>query len=305
MLSLRPSDIEVRLETIAKRNFPPSLARVTKLSLAYPRYLIQLLISFWGFIRFASNYSQNILFIAGLPKSGTTWLEGMLTQYPGFARIHLPKITIDEEKMGGSHRFQLADDMFSILTRALCVVKTHSHGSENNAQVLNRRGLKYVIMYRDLRDVAISYYFFVRERPWHPEFKIYKDVSIKDGLSIFGKTLLDDYAKWIRDWRVNRDMDLSIEVCYEDMLAYPLTEFTRVAKHFDLPCLKKDVEVIVNEYNFKHKKQKLQIKKASTHFRKGVSGGWRSHFSPALKEMYKRRIGEYLIEFGYEHNTNW
>ncbi len=32
--------------------------------------------------------------------------------------------------------------------------------------------VKYVIMYRDLRDVAVSHYYYAKQTPWHPEYTV-------------------------------------------------------------------------------------------------------------------------------------
>ena len=40
-------------------------------------------------------------------------------------------------------------------------------------------------------------------------------------------------------------------------------------------------------------------------FRSGKVGGWKDHFSPANKELFKSIAGELLIQLGYENDTRW
>ena len=40
-------------------------------------------------------------------------------------------------------------------------------------------------------------------------------------------------------------------------------------------------------------------------FRKGVAGDWRNHFTPELKALYKERVGDLLVELGYEADLSW
>jgi hypothetical protein len=43
----------------------------------------------------------------------------------------------------------------------------------------------------------------------------------------------------------------------------------------------------------------------SSHYRKGVPGDWRSHFTPTVKSEFKRRYNDLLIGLNYEKNSDW
>ena len=40
-------------------------------------------------------------------------------------------------------------------------------------------------------------------------------------------------------------------------------------------------------------------------FREGKSGGWREEFTPAVKDEFKRRCGDWLVRLGYEEDNEW
>jgi len=42
-----------------------------------------------------------------------------------------------------------------------------------------------------------------------------------------------------------------------------------------------------------------------SHYRKGVPGDWRNHFTPDHKQYFKERYGNLLIKLGYETDQNW
>lgn len=42
-----------------------------------------------------------------------------------------------------------------------------------------------------------------------------------------------------------------------------------------------------------------------SHFRKGVAGDWRNHFTPKIERAFKDRYGELLVRLGYESNLDW
>jgi len=299
------SNIEISLETITKEYLSPRIARSIKLFLSYPRFYGQLLIARRNFKNNIAKYPQNILVIVGLPKSGTTWLEAMLCEFPGFSIIHPPEVTYHETKTGGSHDLPLSQIMFSRLKNTLSVVKVHSPYSLNNIDVLHQSNVKYVFMHRDLRDVAVSYYHFVKQRPWHPEFKIYDSLSIRHGLQTFADSLLMKYMAWIRDWYSSYDKKRGFEIRYERLVNDTENVFSEIVNHFEIPHTYEEIENIVSMYKIKSNIQVYNRKLSSTHLRKGVVGDWSSHFTPELKRVYKEKIGDFLIEFGYERDLNW
>ncbi|RMF47162.1 MAG: hypothetical protein D6755_05580, partial [Anaerolineae bacterium] len=48
----------------------------------------------------------------------------------------------------------------------------------------------------------------------------------------------------------------------------------------------------------------LDPKKSPT-FRKGKAGGWREHFTPSIKQLFKDVAGDLLIALGYENDYDW
>lgn len=169
---------------------PPSLACGFRRAIVPPRYQWQMMQARWGYDKHGSKYCHTCLFVAGLPKSGTTWMESMLASYPGFREITVPEPIEYEVETGGSHDFDFPSNLFARMEETLGVLKLHVHGSAHNAQILKEADVPYLIMYRDLRDVAVSHVFYVQRTPWHPEHPDYKGLSIEEGLQHFGKTLI-------------------------------------------------------------------------------------------------------------------
>lgn len=295
------------LESLGKSYLPPSVARFAKKITVYLRYWIQRRACRRGFTRLGDRYAQTMLFVAGLPKSGTTWLKKMLVSYPGFHEILIPEVTAYELTHLGSHDYELPDDTVSRFEEMLAVTKMHIHGSLHNAQVLHKSGVKYVVLYRDLRDVAVSHYFYVKQTPWHPEYASYMSLSLQEGLALFGVRLLPDFADWVRAWDANRDPSRSLMVKYEDMLADTFGMMTRIAEHFDLDSSPETVQKIVDTHSFKRLSggRKQGQESRNSFFRKGRAGDWKNHLTPEITAMYKEAVGEFLIEYGYEQDYDW
>lgn len=189
-----------RIEYVIDSRLPPALARVIRRPALWARYMVQAQACRVGFREFGHLYPQQILFIAGLPKSGTTWLKNLVTSYPGFHELLVPESATIARTADGNYNYQLPSDMFSRFNNKLAVTKMHIPGSPHNAKVLRDAKVSYVIIYRDLRDVAVSYYFYVRRVRWHPEHQIYANLSVTEGLEAFATRALAGYADWIRSW---------------------------------------------------------------------------------------------------------
>jgi hypothetical protein len=234
-------------------------------------------------------------------------MERMLSSYPGYREMMIPEVIEYEVEHRGSHDFELPTNLFNRLENTLSVLKLHVHGSSHNAQVLREAGVPYLIMYRDLRDVAVSHVFYVQRTPWHPEHPEYSGCSIEEGLYHFGRTLLPEFVAWIRSWHANRDPERSLVVRYEDLLADTEAIFREVVRLFDLPDDADTIESIVDAHRFENLSggRERGEDADNSFFRKGVSGDWRNHFTPELKSLYKDEAGEALIDFGYESNFDW
>ncbi|MDP9300109.1 MAG: sulfotransferase domain-containing protein [Actinomycetota bacterium] len=294
------------LESVGRR-LPAPVARVSKRVAVYPRYLAQAQACRRGFREFGDRYPQQVLFIAGLPKSGTTWLESMVASYPGFHEVTIPSVYGYELATGGTHDYELPHRMFSRFRQMLVVTKLHVHGSPHNVGLLRDAGVRCVILYRDLRDVAVSHVFYVRRTPWHPEYPLYSKRSPQEGLSLFAERTLSPFVDWVRSWHENAGSDMSLFVRYEDMLSDTVGVMTRIAEHFQLDASGETISTIVGRHSFEAMSggRSPGQRNDASFFRTGVSGDWRNYFTPELTEMFTDRIGDSLEGFGYERDPTF
>lgn len=300
-------DLTTTLESLSRRFLPPSASRLAKRLSVGHRYRAQLRACREGFREHGHKYTRHVLFVAGLPKSGTTWLEQMIASFPGFGEVLIPEVSAYELANGGSHDFDLPANMFDRFREMLVLTKMHVHGSVHNADVLRRADVPYVVLFRDLRDVAVSNFFYVRNTPWHPEHPHYVGRTVEEGLTVFAERTLLPYADWVRSWQANRDPERSVILRYEDMLADTAGCLRRVATLFELPGDERTITDLADRFSFKRMSGGRDRGQADAgrFVRKGVAGDWVNHFTPRLREVYKSAIGQFLIEHGYERDQNW
>lgn len=296
-----------RLEKLAKRTLPPFGARLAKRVMVYPRYQSQAKACREGFQAHGTSYPHKVLFIAGLPKSGTTWLERMIASYPGYHDLMIPDAAAREIRTGGSHDYDLPEDMFGRFEGMLVLTKMHVHGSEQNLRLLREAGVPHVVLYRDLRDVAVSYFFYVRQTPWHGEYPVYADLDVEQGLLAFVARTLPAYVDWVRGWHERCAAPLGYETRYEALLADTTGELTTIARHFGLDDRPETIARIVEAHSFKRLSQGRERGQgdSGSFFRSGTAGDWANHFTPRVKDAFKEKAGRWLIDFGYEEDLGW
>lgn len=286
---------------------PPLLARGIRRVAIRPRYQWQMMQASRGYDKHGSDYPYTCLFVAGLPKSGTSWLESMLASFPGYARVMIPEAIVHERSQGGTHDFDVPEDLFRRFDQRLAVLKLHARGSDWNVRLLEEADLPYVVMYRDLRDVAVSYFFYVQRTPWHPDHLNYRGLDIEEGLLHFGRTLLSEYVDWIRKWRDQRDQERSLIVRYEDLLKDTENVFRAVTDLYNLNADAEEVLEIVDAHRFDRMSggRDRGDQDSASFFRKGVSGDWKQHFTSPVAQLFKKKAGRALVELGYEEDESW
>ena len=279
---------------------PPRVARAGKRTWAPFRYMLQRRACRSGFKSFGDRYPRHLLFIAGLPKSGTTWLKKMVACHPGFHELLPLAVTRYEMLTGRSHDYDLPRGMFHQLGGMLAVIKMHVHGSPNNLAVLRDAGVRHIVLHRDLRDVAISHVSYVKRAPWHPEHLIYLRRNTEEALRLFADRTLLEFAEWVRSWHDNGDPELSLTVRYENMVGNPRNVLTAVSRHFMLDSSPELIDEIIRKNSFETlSKGRMRGKEQPRSFlRKGVVGDWKSHFTTELSDLFQEKIAAFPNELG-------
>ena len=288
--------------TALMQRMPRPLGLAVKRSMVLPRYWAQLAAARRGFREFGGRYPHPLLFVAGLPKSGSTWLERMLASYPGYREVLLPEASFAELRGQAGHLFELPPGCLGRFRGALVLTKMHCPGTPGNVAVLREAGVPCAILHRDPRDVAVSYVHYVRATPWHQDHPALKNLDAAGALRFFLRRRLPEFAAWMRSWRDHRDPETSLMLSYEEMLEDPAAALRRVLGLFGLPADETLLAGIVERHRFEASRSSGE---GGAFFRKGVAGDWRNHFDEALKAELLESGGGLLVEFGYERDDAW
>ncbi|WP_456426208.1 sulfotransferase domain-containing protein [Rhodocaloribacter sp.] len=254
-----------------------------------------------NYYRKKKKYPQNVIFIAGFPKSGSTWFARMLAGLDGFDPF-TPRRWATKPAKQWKPAHDLYPGIFEEFAHRLAVVKGHTWGTKDNVALLRASGLRYFVTVRDPRDQIISSYWFIRSRPLHREWELAQSLSLEEYIThkLASGVYEREELAWLRSWISRLDEDQVALIKYEDLLA-DTTQMMRLAcAHLNFACRDEEIRAIVERNSFARLAGRPRgVEDRSSFVRKGVAGEWRTVFSEVQKQQFVR-IGEDVIaQFGY------
>jgi len=262
------------------------------------------------------RYPVHQIFVVGLPKSGSTWLHNMLLELPGFNPRYYPSLSKKDEEgrfLPEGEYDNIDDSFFQYVPRyGYSAYRFHIQASDRNIAILNRQAGKWIVTYRDLRDVCISRYFHYRSAPENHYYPLYHSLPQAEAIDHAIEIMRTQFMPWIQGWReaAGRMPGKICEVRYEHLWNETRPELERVLGFFGIQApesfFEKALATKIKEPKDLAKSlgdQTRFVKRSSA--RKGGTGGWREYFTESQKEVFKKFAGDFLIELGYEKDRNW
>lgn len=165
---------------------------------------------------------------------------------------------------------------------------------------------------RDPRDMMVSRYFSHRNS--HPmlnssllkEREALRSMSMHDGLMRMIRelgerqnALLGALSSWL-----NAKADKRIRLFrYEDLTGpNQVVHFQSLMNHCEIQLSGRERKILLRRSSFKRLSGGRKPGEAdpASHYRSGLSGDWRAHFSPAHERVFREVSGDLLKRLGYE-----
>lgn len=245
-------------------------------------------------------------FMNSVPKSGTHLLKQLLLGMPSVT--HRPSNELYEgypaqykqhyEKLKGLQLNEFAAG--------------HIYYSAGWESMLNQLGMKRLFIYRDPRDIIVSYTNFILEKyPYHP---------LNDYLKKEAFTQKERYLAFIHGVRREDLIYPNIGVWFNQFKGWIYDANTLSLRFEDLvvsrSSRRKQLSRLVN-YLWGGMRLPIPINQMiemmeknadpskSLTFRSGKIGSWKQEFDPGVKAAFKQVAGDLLVELGYENNKHW
>lgn len=171
------------------------------------------------------------------------------------------------------------------------------------------RGTKRFVVIRDLRDTLVSGYFSFKLS--HPNISeasgyfqsVLNREPFEAGMTLLMHEWLNHCAEIQRSWHEAGEPLTR----YEDLLYDDVAIFHRdLIERCGLPCSETRFRDAVMSHRFEAISGRPRGQEdPANHFRKGVAGDWRNHFTDRLKDEFKKLYGDVLIATGYEADRDW
>ncbi|WP_268234788.1 sulfotransferase domain-containing protein [Fictibacillus barbaricus] len=242
-------------------------------------------------------------FFNSFPKSGTHLMFQILTGLPSVKHDQL------------LHLYEGFPYQFTHHEQALRGIKEnefisgHIYYSKSWEDKLKELNMKQIFLYRDLRDIIVSYNHYV-EKVDAPLFHVFREqnlsqkerlLAIINGVesSSFNHPGIKEWFSFFINWM---HIPHVLSVRFEDLISNEQSQtktLSTIIKYLYNDHLPLPIDQMLSSI-----KRNIDPSQSAT-FRKGKIGSWQEEFDQELKDAFKRSTGDLLIQLGYEQNNNW
>jgi len=254
------------------------------------------LLNYFGYQRSPSNLVEaglikiqsDDVFLVSFPRSGNTWIRYML------ANLIFPECdwTVENIHQVVPDIYETSfESSFDVYPR---IIKSHERATKQYKKV--------IYIYRDGRDVSVSYYdYMVKLWNYPKDFTTFLKEMLAGQLR-FG-AWQDHVAGWI--WGVE-GVEI-LEVCYEQLFGQISCELKRVGGFLGYEWTEKDIEMANNRSTVDRIRKDIHSLKYSSQWSKGYRGGvkggpgaWKEKFTSEHEDIFWKKAGTIARKLGYE-----
>jgi hypothetical protein len=228
------------------------------------------------------------VFVVTYPKCGTTWMEQVVhlllhdgEQGEKLLTDQMPWVEAIPSRPDGFQAFLAGMQEQRVFT---------SHLPYQLMPAVANPLARFVNVARNPKDTAVSYYY-------HDRSKMGYEGSWAEHLQLFmdGKLMFGDFYPHILDWwQASQTADNIFFTTYEMMKADLGQVAIRLAEFLGVAAVPELIATVVEKSSFKAMSTNSQTnfhwiprkEGEESHFRKGVVGDWRNHFTAAQNEQF-------------------
>lgn len=186
----------------------------------------------------------------------------------------------------------------------------------NNAEWSIMKGLDFrgFHVVRDPRDILVSAYYShkkthpTEEWPQLAQVRPFLEAAEFEDALFIELGFIPDVFRRLREWDISDERVLNLRL--EDLSQDPENILRQAYTHiglFDAGLTEERFQQVLAERDFEKLSggRKKGEEDTSSHFRKGVAGDWRNHFTERHIRYFKAAMNDILVKYGYEQDDQW
>ncbi|TKX61655.1 hypothetical protein EXE48_07595 [Halorubrum sp. ASP1] len=260
--------------------------------------------------RIKGRFNGPRVFANSVPKSGTNLLTECLFQFP-MLRPCFKHVSMNQNRIPSTEEFskKIAKTGRGQYTTG------HVFYSRENAEILKRNDIISLLIVRDPRDIVTSHYHYVTDKNpshrLHDYYNALDDDETRLMASIQGVSgeqsedgkPLESIGEWMDRFLGWTEPEYTHLVRFEDLIG-PQGGGDKESQLETVRSIADHLEVSLSEEELYHVADNTFSTGSST-FRKGLIGDWENSFGPEHVAAFKDQADDWLIELGYEDDSDW
>ncbi|XP_026505404.1 sulfotransferase 6B1-like [Terrapene carolina triunguis] len=237
------------------------------------------------------EFRQDDVFLAAYPKCGTNWtqhiLNDLINALPNNKEVSLLE-RIHVLEFEASEKFQKIKNAPSPR-----LFSTHLHYDDIPKAVFENK-VKVLVVFRNPKDVAVSYYHFYNKNPGLPNVSSWDEFFQK---FMSGEVTWSSYFDHALSWNNHMDEENIMIITYEEMKENLPEGVKQIAEFLGFSLPEEKIQSIAENATFEsmsNKSQETHGLLAPMLFRKGDVGDWKNLFTEAQSREMDAKFKECL-----------
>uniref|UniRef100_A0A8C5QTF5 Sulfotransferase n=1 Tax=Leptobrachium leishanense TaxID=445787 RepID=A0A8C5QTF5_9ANUR len=221
--------------------------------------------------------------IVTYPKCGTNWAIQIFHEM--IFHLQNKEVTIEQAmiEFGKPQKIEYLKEQPSPR-----VFSTHLYPDDLPKSFFEKKA-KMLLILRNPKDTAVSYYHFCNTNPVLPSFASW---DLFFNAYIEGKVIYGSYFDHVLDWNKHNDEENIMAVTFEDLKEDFPSELRKISDFFGLSLTDEQIALVESKTTFKSMKEKSSEshgKLGNVFFRKGEIGDWKNYFTEEQSQAGKTK----------------